>query len=71
MRASLSFKLPDEEEAFEFAKNGLSYYSVLSNLDNYLRSKLKYEELTEEQSTAYQNMRDKLHEFATDSGVSV
>lgn len=34
--------MPDDEVEFNWANNGYNYYSVLCELDNELRSKIKY-----------------------------
>ena len=71
MKATLSYTLPEENEEFENARKGWNYQNTLYELDQYLRSKLKYEELTETQQIIYQEVRDKLHSFASDNEVSV
>ena len=64
MKGTLSFNLPEETEEFQNAQNGASYrYSVLQELDNWLRSKLKHEDHPEIISAVYQEVRDKLHGF--------
>lgn len=62
----LKFKLPEDRGEFEAAQKGGAYKGALQELDNYLRGRLKYEELTEEVSTALQAVRDKLHEECDD-----
>jgi hypothetical protein len=44
-RVALSFKLPEEQEDFKLAINGVSYYLVLSDLKDWLRHKRKYEDI--------------------------
>lgn len=68
-KATLSFSLPEEQSEFECATNGVSYISVLQEFDNYLRGRLKYEELSEEVEAALQAARDKLHEEMNDHDV--
>lgn len=46
MKALLKFSLPEEQDEFETANNGWKYRSILCDIDNFLRSKLKYEELS-------------------------
>lgn len=71
MRMTMSFTLPEERDEFESANNGMLYHIVLQELDNHLRSKLKYEVLTEEQSKIYDEVRSKLYELANDRGVTI
>ncbi len=63
MRAILEYNLPEETDAFDLAYNGARVAIVIEDLDNYLRSKLKYETLTDEQEACYQAIRDKLNEL--------
>ena len=65
-KAILEFNLPEEREEFENAHKGVHYLIVIEDLDNFLRAKLKYTELTEEQATIYQEVRDKLWELKND-----
>lgn len=60
MTATLTFDLPEEQEEFETAVNGQKYRSVLSELDNYLRGRLKYSDLTDEQYKIHEEIREKL-----------
>lgn len=65
--AILKFKLPEENEEFEVARNGANYCIAFEDLDNYLRNILKYGTLTEEQEKIYEEVRNKLHEFKRDN----
>lgn len=40
--ATLKFNLPDEDAEFHMALHGHEFYAVVSDMDNWLRSKLKY-----------------------------
>ena len=72
MKAILEFNLPEEKEEFTLAREGVDYMLALSDVDNYLRNKIKYDEsLGPEDEALYQEIRDKLHEFANDRGVEV
>jgi hypothetical protein len=42
MKAILKFTLPEEQEEFETANNASKYYSVIWDLDQYLRNFVKY-----------------------------
>lgn len=44
-KAILEFNLPEDENEFIFAKNGIKYSIVLDDLDNWLRGKTKYEDI--------------------------
>jgi hypothetical protein len=63
MKATLEFNLPDEQSEFESAVNGHLYKHVVWDIDNYLRSKLKYSDLTDTEYTIYDDIRTVLWEF--------
>ena len=71
MKLTLEFKLPEEDEEFYYANNGLNYYSVCHELDQYLRSKVKYEPLTEKQDDIYQEIRNKLYDLIQNNNVKL
>ena len=60
MLAKLEFNLPEDEEEYRNAINGADYKLALEDMDNYLRGRLKYEELPEDVHKALQEARDKL-----------
>lgn len=41
-KATLTFNLPEEQSEFDLANNASKYYSVLWDLDQYLRNFVKY-----------------------------
>lgn len=63
MKGTLIFKLPEEEVEFRDAQKGGEYSAYAHEYDDYLRSRLKYEELSDEVRQALQGARDKLHEL--------
>jgi len=64
MKATLEFNLPEDREEHNYALNGILYSIVLDEIDNFLRTKLKYhyESLSEDTQAAYQEIRDLLHQ---------
>lgn len=46
MKAILEFLLPDDEDAHRAAVNGMRFLSTLRCLDEHLRGRLKYAELS-------------------------
>lgn len=65
MIAKLIYNLdkPEDVEEHRLAMNGRNMSIVLHELDNYLRARLKYEELSEPVYEALQLCRDRLHEL--------
>lgn len=62
-RAQLEFNLPEEEEDFRHACNGLDYYGALRAVDERLRNRLKYETLPLEVAEALEGIRTFMREF--------
>lgn len=67
----LEFDMYEDREAYEHALSGSKYLAVLQEFDNYLRGRLKYEELPEAVHEALSAARNRLHEEANGMGVSV
>ena len=59
MRGTLSFNLPEEKDDFKLATNAGAYSCALLEMGNFLRSLVKYRELTEEQRTIVEEIREK------------
>jgi hypothetical protein len=61
MKAILEFTLPEEQEEHQNAVKGFCYKLALEDMDNYFRSRLKYEDgLSEEVRNALQEARNRL-----------
>jgi hypothetical protein len=62
--AILKFHLPKEEYEFQLSINGRKYYAVIKDFENFLRSKYKYSELSENEMTLIQSIRNELYAIA-------
>jgi hypothetical protein len=71
MKATLTFNLPEEDHEYSNAVDGSKMRSVLWDLDQWLRAKLKYEELTDGQYDAYKATRDELRRLLIDENVDI
>jgi hypothetical protein len=73
MKAILEFNLPDDQQDYDLANNGLNFWRVLYELDQELREKTKYaaDDLPQDKYDAYQEIRNMLHELMTDNNVSL
>jgi len=71
MRATLKFDLLEERDEFETAVNGWKYRSVLWDLDNFLRSKLKYEELNDSEYVVYEKIREQLWNLLNEDNLTL
>lgn len=58
MKATLTFILPEQQVEFENCAKGIDWLLFAIELDNKIRSKLKYEETTAEQRAALEQVRD-------------
>lgn len=63
MQGKLTFNLPEEEREFKQAVNAPQVLSDLGEFSEWMRSRLKYETLHEEQAAELSNVRDKFHEI--------
>jgi hypothetical protein len=71
-KATITFTLPEEQQDFHNAVHASDYKMVLWDLDQRLRSKLKYDDTLDNISAAaYQDARDMLHGYLDDYGVTL
>ena len=72
MKAILEFNLPDEQDQFETAINGRKMYTVLWELDQWLRGNVKYlpDHISDDQIKAYEKCRETLHELMLYQNIS-
>jgi len=66
MKAILEFNLPEDKEDFDFATNGINYYSALVEFDNWLRSEYKYNG-----NEPMFEVRKKLNEFINENNIKI
>ena len=73
MKAILEFNLPDDQEYFTLANNGLNFWRVLYDLDQELRAKTKYapDDLSQDKYDSYNEIRDRLHELMSENNVNL
>jgi hypothetical protein len=70
MEAILKFNLPEEQVEFNLAVNGSSWSHVVWKVSEELRRRIKYDpNLTEEQSDAYQEVRDMIQGFMDEQNI--
>jgi hypothetical protein len=71
MRAILEFQLPDDNSEFRSAIQAVNLESACWQYTQYLRNKLKYEQLTDEQYKAYEDARSKFWEFMAEYNIKI
>ena len=62
MKAILEFNLPEDQEDFNLAVNASNMYVAIHEMDQWLRSKIKYESdgMSQEEYNAYDKSREQL-----------
>ena len=70
-KATLEFELPEEYEEFTNACKVYDWINAIHTFDQWLRKKLKYEELSDEEDAIYQKVREELWNQLSEWGVSV
>jgi hypothetical protein len=71
MKAILEFTLPEDNHEFANATQGGKMRSVLWDLDQWFRAKVKYEDLTDEQYQVYQGCRDQLRTLLYEENIDL
>jgi hypothetical protein len=71
MKAKLIFDLPEESHEWENAIQGSKMRSTLWEYDQWLRSKIKYEDLNDEQYQVYQGCRDQLRTLLIENNIDI
>jgi hypothetical protein len=72
MKAILKYNLPDEQYDFNNAINGNNLHTILEDLDEYIRGKMKYSVgLTEDQMDTYEDVRSYLHNLLDDYNINL
>ena len=71
MKATLTFTLPEEEHEYNNAVEGAKMRSILWDVDQWLRSKMKYEELSDGQFDAFKETRDHLRRLLIEENIDL
>jgi hypothetical protein len=73
MKAILEFNLPEEQEQFEDASNGWKWSHAMWQLDQFLRTKVKYasDDAHEESINAFAEAREELHRILREDNLEM
>lgn len=73
MKAILEFNLPEEQEQFEDASNGSKWSHAMWQLDQFLRTKVKYasDDASEESINAFAEAREELHRILREDNLEM
>lgn len=72
-KAILEYTLPEEQEEFSLAMSASSLSCVITELNQYLRQKIKYapDSQSEVVTNAYEEIREKLWNLALEYEISI
>jgi len=72
MEAILKYNLPEDNQEFQTAVNGNKYKWVIQEVDQYLRSEIKYnDKLSNDTCKAFELVRDKIREELIENNISI
>ena len=71
MKATLTFNLPEENHEYFNALQGAQLKSILWDVDQWLRAKMKYEELSDGQYDAFKETRDYLRSLLIEENIDL
>jgi hypothetical protein len=72
MKKIIIYNSPDDDLDFKLASNGHKYINILQNLDQHLRSKIKYEDSKQVVDTeTYQEIRDYLYDLCLNENIDM
>lgn len=71
MKATFTYNLPDEQNDYDAARQGMSIYCLLQDYDNWLRGEVKYASPTLEREAILEEVRDKLHSLLEEEGIEL
>lgn len=69
MKLTLEFQIPEDIADFEYHMYHCKYSTVFEEFDNYLRTRLKYEDLDAKTHKILSTCRDKLREIEKNNGL--
>lgn len=71
MEGILKFNLPEEETEFKMAVNVSNYFTTLWDMDQWLRSEIKYnDKLSEEEYKTFEKVREKLYVLLNENNIT-
>ena len=72
MKATLEFNLPEEAQEFRTAINGWKFKSVLNEINDDLRSKIKWQDdMSDEVRFALQAVRDDMYQRLSEHNINL
>ena len=69
-KATLTFNLPEEQDEWKLINQAGSLHSALWDFSQYLRQRLKYEEISEAEAAVLEAVRTKFWELAQEHNIA-
>jgi acyl carrier protein len=69
MKATLEFNLPEDQNDYDLYKDAFEFFKVIWELNQELRKKIKYEELSEEEYNVYEKINEFVAELINEYGI--
>lgn len=69
MKITLEFEIPEEQEEYNNAINGIKYCQVLDSVLRHLRDKLKYCSMSPEETQIYEDLQGIIYAKFDDYGL--
>jgi hypothetical protein len=70
-KVTIEFNTIEEQHELELCINASKWYSIVWDYSEYLRTKIKYDELSDDAYKAIEQAREKLHELLNDEGLKL
>jgi hypothetical protein len=70
-KVTIEFNTIEDQHELELCINAGKWYNIVSDYSEYLRTKLKYDELSDDAYKAIEEAREKLHELLNDEGLKL
>ena len=70
-KVTIEFNTIEEQHELELCINASKWYSIVWDYSEYLRTKIKYGELSDDAYKAIEEVREKLHELLNDEGLKI
>jgi hypothetical protein len=70
-KVTIEFNSIEEQHELELCINASKWYSIVSDYSEYLRTKIKYGELSDDAYKAIEEVREKLLELLYDEGLKL
>jgi hypothetical protein len=62
----MKFNLPEEKEEFEIYFKAFRYYNIIIRVREYLRNKIKYENLSSKEQAIYEKIRKDFYNICSE-----